>query len=204
MHEHDLQRLDRLRADQLPILTTLRPQDSLFAALDRMLSTNSSAAVVVDEAGAYRGALDMNTIRTVIHTSPEREPAGPRRSVPTSRPARGRSEMVAAIEYDRARTLTAAAPHRRRWLRYLIRPLLLGLLLVAIYLYVSVQRLDLLEQRSLNADYILNRTLQHVGLTEPLPTCRTGTAGDVPAVAESPRWRQHLRMRAPTGFLILS
>lgn len=52
----------------LPVLSTIRPHDSLFAALDQMLCTNSSAAVVVDESGAYRGALDINTIRTLIHT----------------------------------------------------------------------------------------------------------------------------------------
>lgn len=49
--------------------------------------------------------------------------------------------------------------------RYLGRPVLLGIALLVLYFYVSGQQLDLIEQRSLNADYILSRTAKHLVLT---------------------------------------
>lgn len=44
-------------------------------------------------------------------------------------------------------------------------PITLGLVLIGLYLYVSSQTLDRIEQQSLNAEYILSRTLKHVQLT---------------------------------------
>ncbi|MBW0105943.1 ABC transporter ATP-binding protein [Pseudonocardia sp. KRD291] len=60
----------------LPIVTRIGPGDSLFAALDAMLAANSSAVVVVDDAGAYRGVLDLETILSTVHT--DAGPAVPR------------------------------------------------------------------------------------------------------------------------------
>ncbi|TDD81491.1 ABC transporter permease [Saccharopolyspora karakumensis] len=49
--------------------------------------------------------------------------------------------------------------------RYLLTPIVLGAVLVTLYAYVSAQPLDLIEQRSLNADYVLSRTWKHLVLT---------------------------------------
>jgi osmoprotectant transport system permease protein len=49
--------------------------------------------------------------------------------------------------------------------RYALMPLLVGAALLALYLYISGLQLDSIEQRSLNADYLTNRILKHLGLT---------------------------------------
>jgi len=53
----------------VPVTAEIRPEDTLFDALDGMLSSNRSATVVVDEDGHYRGVLDIETIRRLIHSS---------------------------------------------------------------------------------------------------------------------------------------
>ncbi len=52
----------------LPILDPIGPQDSLYDALDRMLGSNSSAALLVDDQGRYRGVLSMDTLQLLMHT----------------------------------------------------------------------------------------------------------------------------------------
>ncbi len=52
-----------------------------------------------------------------------------------------------------------------RWLGYLIMPVVLGMVCLALYLWVSSLQLDSIEQRSLNANNITNRFIQHVELT---------------------------------------
>ena len=62
----------------------------------------------------------------------------------------------------------AAAPRSRRWspfLRALGVPAALGLVLAALYLWVSAQPLDRIEQQSLNPDYLVSRTIKHLELT---------------------------------------
>ncbi|MET0188514.1 MAG: ABC transporter ATP-binding protein, partial [Pseudonocardia sediminis] len=61
----------------LPIVTRIGPGDSLFAALDAMLAANSSAVVVVDDAGAYRGVLDLETILSTVHADAARPGVAP-------------------------------------------------------------------------------------------------------------------------------
>lgn len=51
------------------------------------------------------------------------------------------------------------------WLRHALAPMALGLVLLALYAYASAQPLDVIEQRSLNADYLLGRTWKHLVLT---------------------------------------
>jgi osmoprotectant transport system ATP-binding protein len=51
----------------VPLINPLRPEHTLFDALDRMLSANASAAVVVDADGRYRGVLELDSLRTLIH-----------------------------------------------------------------------------------------------------------------------------------------
>lgn len=60
----------------------------------------------------------------------------------------------------------AKGPDRlMRILRYLGKPMFLALGCVALYVYVSGQDLDEIEQRVLNASYILQKIAEHVGLT---------------------------------------
>ncbi|GAB2736760.1 betaine/proline/choline family ABC transporter ATP-binding protein [Salinifilum aidingensis] len=53
---------------EIPLLSPLGPADTLFRALDAMLANNSSATVVVDERGAYRGVLELDSLRELMHT----------------------------------------------------------------------------------------------------------------------------------------
>lgn len=54
---------------------------------------------------------------------------------------------------------------RRGVMGYLFMPVLLALVLLALYLYVSAQELDSIEQRSLNADTLAARTWEHIQIT---------------------------------------
>jgi osmoprotectant transport system ATP-binding protein len=56
-----------LLARGLPILAPIRPKDTLYDALDAMLRANSTVAAVTDADGRYRGVLDLDTLRTLIH-----------------------------------------------------------------------------------------------------------------------------------------
>jgi osmoprotectant transport system permease protein len=52
-----------------------------------------------------------------------------------------------------------------RWVGYLMKPVLLGLACLALYLYVSGLELDSIEQRELNAETIAQRFIEHLQLT---------------------------------------
>jgi osmoprotectant transport system permease protein len=52
-----------------------------------------------------------------------------------------------------------------RWVGYLTKPVLLGLVCLALYLYVSGLELDSIEQRELNAETITQRFIEHLQLT---------------------------------------
>ncbi|PSK99562.1 osmoprotectant transport system permease protein [Murinocardiopsis flavida] len=60
---------------------------------------------------------------------------------------------------------TTAASRAGRWLRYAGTPAALLLVLGALALYVGGQDLDRIEERSLNAEYLLSRFTQHLALT---------------------------------------
>lgn len=49
--------------------------------------------------------------------------------------------------------------------RYLATPLFLGLVLLALYLYISGRTLDSIEQRSISSTVITTRTIEHIQLT---------------------------------------
>ena len=63
------------------------------------------------------------------------------------------------------RPVSVTRTARVRGLRYAITPLVLAAVLLAVLVYVSTQPLDLIEQRSLNAGYLLDRTGKHLLLT---------------------------------------
>jgi ABC-type proline/glycine betaine transport systems, permease component len=58
-----------------------------------------------------------------------------------------------------------AAPGRRSLAGYLVTPVLLALVLLALYLYVNSRPLDSIEARRVNIDFISQATLQHITLT---------------------------------------
>jgi osmoprotectant transport system permease protein len=51
-----------------------------------------------------------------------------------------------------------------RLLRYLGMPIFLGLVCLALYLYVSSMQLDSIEERILNADFLFSRVVEHIKL----------------------------------------
>jgi osmoprotectant transport system permease protein len=52
-----------------------------------------------------------------------------------------------------------------RWTGYLVKPVLLGLACLALYLWVSTLELDSIEQRSLNAENITELFIEHLQIT---------------------------------------
>lgn len=57
--------------------------------------------------------------------------------------------------------------HRRLLplLKYAATPIVLGVVLLGLYLYISAQALSAVERRTLNASYIVSRTIKHLELT---------------------------------------
>jgi osmoprotectant transport system permease protein len=51
-----------------------------------------------------------------------------------------------------------------RWLGYLVRPIVLGLICLALFLWVGSLELDSIERRILNLDYITQRVIEHIWL----------------------------------------
>jgi osmoprotectant transport system permease protein len=72
---------------------------------------------------------------------------------------------VAAVAAVPASRSERAGDPRHPVLRHLVTPLVLAAVLGALYLWVSGRRLDSIEQRTLNADYITARVLEHLKLT---------------------------------------
>ncbi|NGN69158.1 ATP-binding cassette domain-containing protein [Streptomyces sp. A7024] len=53
----------------VPLLGALGPGDTLYEALDRMLTYSSTGHVVTDAEGRYRGVLELDSLRTLIHAN---------------------------------------------------------------------------------------------------------------------------------------
>lgn len=64
-----------------------------------------------------------------------------------------------------AATTTKGRGGLPRWTGYLIKPVLLGLACLALYLWVGTLELDSIEQRSLNRENITQRFIEHLRLT---------------------------------------
>ncbi|AXK35810.1 ABC transporter permease [Streptomyces armeniacus] len=64
-----------------------------------------------------------------------------------------------------APTRAPARPRRAALLRYALTPLGLGVVLLVLALHVSSQQRDLIEERSLNSEYLVSRTVKHLELT---------------------------------------
>jgi osmoprotectant transport system permease protein len=61
-------------------------------------------------------------------------------------------------------TSAKAAGGASRLLRYLVMPVFLGVVCLALYLYVSTQQLDSIERRILTADFLFARVIEHIQL----------------------------------------
>ncbi len=64
-----------------------------------------------------------------------------------------------------ATRVTQSAGHRRKYARLAIPPLLIGLALLGLYLWVERQNLDSIERRTLNEPYLRQAIAQHLKLT---------------------------------------
>ncbi|MBE8519445.1 ABC transporter permease subunit [Amycolatopsis sp. H6(2020)] len=130
-------------ADGLPSISR---EASLRDVLDTMVRTGSTAVVVTDDAtGRALGVCDVP------------------RLVEALRPV----DEVAPPVVAEASETTAPVParRRRRRLGLLVRPVLLTLALLALFLLVRAQPLDSIEQRYLNAGEIFAELGAHVRLT---------------------------------------
>lgn len=70
-----------------------------------------------------------------------------------------------SVVTEQTAELVTRPPRRRSVAGYLLMPVLLATTLVALYLYVRGQTLDSIERRRINAEFIGNAALQHLGLT---------------------------------------
>jgi len=55
---------------QMPLIERLPPTASLYDALNAILASSLTCAVVVDHSGAYRGVVDFELIQNLIHAEP--------------------------------------------------------------------------------------------------------------------------------------
>jgi osmoprotectant transport system ATP-binding protein len=58
--------------EELPLVTPLGPAQTLFEALDHMLTANANAVAVVDGDGRYRGVVGMDSLRELINSESAR------------------------------------------------------------------------------------------------------------------------------------
>ncbi|MCT2593563.1 ABC transporter permease [Streptomyces sp. N2-109] len=79
----------------------------------------------------------------------------------------------------------------RLLLRYALTPLCLGLVLLVLALYVSSQPRDLIEERSLNSEYLISRTVKHLELTGVVTAFILAVAIPL-GVLLTRRWARHV------------
>nr|WP_210586168.1 ABC transporter ATP-binding protein [Streptomyces sp. GESEQ-35] len=70
---------DEVWGRAIPVLSPLGPRDTLYEALDQMLTLNAAAAVVTHDDGRYRGVLELDSLRTLIHAERAGAVAAPTR-----------------------------------------------------------------------------------------------------------------------------
>ncbi|MEU0970547.1 hypothetical protein ABZ357_35965 [Streptomyces sp. NPDC005917] len=63
----------------MPVLSPVGPRDTLYDALDQMLTLNAAAAVVTHDDGRYRGVLELGSLRALIHAERAGAVAAPTR-----------------------------------------------------------------------------------------------------------------------------
>ncbi|WP_410662323.1 ABC transporter permease subunit [Amycolatopsis sp. lyj-84] len=164
--KRNLKRLALIRVGDLDLqpsaepdgLPSVRPDDTLRDVLDVMVRTGSTA-VVVTEDGTAQGVCDVP--RLVAALRPTEEAPAP--AIPD------------AVEAPGPDTTVPARPRRRR-LGLLVRPVLLALALLALFLIVRAQPLDSIEQRFLNPGEIFTELSAHLQLTLISTVCTIAIA----------------------------
>ncbi|WP_434219593.1 ABC transporter permease subunit [Amycolatopsis nalaikhensis] len=139
-------------ADGLP---SVPREASLRDALDTMVRTGSTAVAVTGD-GRALGVCDVPRLVAALRTD-DLAPA------------------PVASDGPRPTTSTPQRP-RRRWPGLLVRPVLLALALLALFLLVRAQPLDSIEQRYLNADEIFAELAAHLRLTLISTACTIAIA----------------------------
>ncbi|MFE6616149.1 ABC transporter permease subunit [Amycolatopsis sp. NPDC057786] len=168
--KRNLKRLALIRVGDLELrpaagpegLPPVRPDATLRDVLDVMVRTGSTA-VVVTEDSAMRplGVCDVPSLVAALRTTDEA--AAPAIPDAAEVPAPGPDSTV------------PARPRRRR-LGLLVRPVLLTLALLALFMIVRAQPIDSIEQRFLNAGEIFTELGAHLRLTLISTVCTIAIA----------------------------
>ncbi|MFC9250724.1 ABC transporter permease subunit [Amycolatopsis thailandensis] len=165
--KRNLKRLALIRVGDLDLrqvaspdgLPPARPDATLLDVLDVMVRTGSTAVVVTGENPARPlGVCDVDGLVAALgHTGETTKPAIPEAPAPGP-------------------DTTAPARPRRRRLGLLVRPILLTLALLALFLIVRAHPIDSIEQRFLNAGEIFTELGQHLRLTVISTACTVAIA----------------------------
>jgi osmoprotectant transport system ATP-binding protein len=166
--KRNLKRLALIRVGDLDLrpvagpdgLPPVPPEATLRDTLDTMVRTGSTAVVVTEEAtGRALGVCDVPRLVAALRPADD----APAPAVPD------------AGEPAEQSTAAPTRPHRRR-LGLLVRPVLLVLALLALFLLVRAQPLDSIEQRYLNAGEIFAELGAHLRLTLISTVCTIAIA----------------------------
>ncbi|OXM50716.1 ABC transporter permease subunit [Amycolatopsis alba] len=152
--------LDLRQADGPDELPPVRPDTTLLEVLDVMVRTGSTAVVVTEDSTVPTlGVCDVPSLVAALRPTDEvRAPA-----IPDAEEAPGPDTTV------------LARPRRRR-LGLLVRPVLLALALLSLFMIVRAHPLDSIEQRFLNPGEILTELGAHLRLTLISTVCTVAIA----------------------------
>ncbi|GLY37739.1 hypothetical protein Amsp01_037630 [Amycolatopsis sp. NBRC 101858] len=160
--QRNLKRLALIPVSQLELgppedgLPSVPREATLRDALDTMVRTGRTA-VAVTEAGRAVGVCDLPRLVTAL------------------RPAEA-GEAPAPLSAPAPDSVTPSRQPRRRRLGLLVRPVLIALALLALFLLVRAQPLDSIEQRYLNAGEIFTELGAHLRLTLISTVCTLAIA----------------------------
>lgn len=166
--KRNLKRLALIRVRDLDLrqeegpdgLPAVRPDATLRDVLDVMVRTGSTAVMVTgDSAARPLGVCDVSSLVAAL------KPPGEAPAIPAA-------EEVPVAGPD---TTVPTRPRRRR-LGLLVRPVLLILALLALFLIVRAQPLDSIEQRFLDAGEIFTELGAHLRLTGISTACTIAIA----------------------------
>jgi len=164
--KRNLKRLALIRVGDLELrpaagedgLPAVRPDATLRDVLDVMVRTGSTAVVLTDgDTARPLGVCDVSLLVAALRPT-DKAPAAP--------------EVAEAPSTD---TTVPARPRRRR-LGLLVRPVLLVLALLALFLIVRAHPIDSIEQRFLNAGAIFGELGEHLRLTVISTACTIAIA----------------------------
>ncbi|MFJ8916320.1 ABC transporter permease subunit [Amycolatopsis sp. NPDC102389] len=164
--KRNLKRLALIRVGDLSLqpstgpdgLPPVRPDATLRDVLDVMVRTGSTAVLVTDD-GRQPQVCDVPSLVAALRPIDE----APAPAIPDDAP-------------EPAPDTTVPARPRRRRLGLLVRPVLLTLVLLTLYLIVRAHPIDSIEQRFLNAGEIFTELGAHLRLTVISTACTIAIA----------------------------